>query len=96
MIIPQDKPTGQANGEEMCLNYLAGILKFRIVYIELRIEKRQELENQRLKSIVKNRVRPYYSLLIILIVPCAVVVKARFIIEPSAGEHVGIGGEVGV
>ena len=28
--------------------------------LELRIEKRQELENQRLKSI-KNRVRPYYS-----------------------------------
>lgn len=37
----------------MCLIYLAGILKFRIVNVELRIEKRQELENQRLKSTVR-------------------------------------------
>ena len=34
-------------GKSLCLIYLAGILKFRIVNVELRIEKRQELEKHR-------------------------------------------------
>ena len=44
---------------------MAGILKFRIVNVELRIEKRQELENQRLKkaklqSKNQNFLEPHY------------------------------------